>query len=112
MSGLRIYKDAVRLVVLVQPLFGRLGRHSRELRRQLERCAPSVPLNIAEGDGRWNGHGRERFETAIGSARETRAVLEVAVAAGMLEHGEVVEALAVIDKVIATLHVLLRKRAG
>jgi four helix bundle protein len=59
-----------------------IGRHDRELLGQLKRAASSVALNIAEGLGSRAGNRELRFQTALGSAREVRACLDVAAAWG------------------------------
>ena len=112
MSGsLRIYSDAVRLVALCAPLIERIRRRNRALALQLEKCAPSVPLNIAEGEWRTGGHSRERLETAMGSAREVKAALDVAVAMRLLGRDEVAEAWDTADLVCACLWKLTRRAA-
>jgi hypothetical protein len=45
---LRIYDDAIHLVRLLRPLWEKIGRHNRALRKQLEAAGPSVPCNIGE----------------------------------------------------------------
>jgi four helix bundle protein len=48
---------------------------------QLDRASTSVPLNIAEGNGKYTGPDRCRyFDTARGSALECAACLDVLVA--------------------------------
>ena len=50
---------------------------------QLDRASTSVPLNIAEGNGKYTAPHRCRyFENARGSARECAACLDVLVAKG------------------------------
>jgi four helix bundle protein len=105
---LRIYEDTLRLVRLLRPLLVKIGRHSRSLRKQVEDAGNSVPLNTAEGSYRHGGHQRERFDTAIGSAREVRAGLHIAIAAGYLTDVECEEALDCADKIAATLWSCLR----
>jgi four helix bundle protein len=100
---LRIYQDALLLVRLMRPLWEKVGKHNRGLRKQLEECAPSVPLNLAEGHMRSDGHQRERFGQAIASARECIAGLETSVAAGYLDETECTRAIDVADKIIATI---------
>ena len=109
--SLRIYSDAVRLVRLCTPLADRIRRRNRNLAVQLDKCVQSVPLNIAEGDWRTGGHGRERFETAMGSAREVKAVLDVSVAARLLTEADVAEAWSIADKLCASLWKLTRRAA-
>jgi len=64
-------------------------------------------LNIAEGSGSHGGTKLARYRTALGSARETRACLDVALALGYVERVE--EALqSQLDQVQAMLAALVR----
>ena len=109
--SLRIYDDAVQLVRLCTPLADRIRRRNKSLAVQLDKCAPSVPLNIAEADWRSGGHARERLETAMGSAREVKAVLDVGVAARLLNERDVAEAWRLADKLCASLWKMTRRVA-
>src|SRR5690606_33860477 len=90
-STLRVFVRAV------QKLLPRIAERSRELADQVDRSSRSVPANIAEGEHRHDGHGRQRFETAYGSARETRAHLESAVDIGALREDEVASTIDLAD---------------
>ena len=59
-----------------------IGRHDRSLEDQLRRAGASVALNVAEGSGARGKNRGLRYSTALGSARETRACLQVAGALG------------------------------
>ena len=85
MSTLRVYSIARQLVRAVHALLPRIAERSRDLADQIDRSSRSVAANIAEGEHRHDGNGRQRFKTAYGSARETRAHLEMAVDVGMEE---------------------------
>jgi four helix bundle protein len=53
--------------------------------KQLERSSTSIPLNIAEGNGKRSARDRCRYlDIARGSALESSAVLDVLVARGLL----------------------------
>ena len=71
---LNIYEVSLSLVEDLNPLLDRLERRNAKLYDQLERALSSVVLNIAEGCGQYAGHRRERYRTALGSAREVRAI--------------------------------------
>jgi hypothetical protein len=57
---------------------------------------------VQEGSGSHGGTRRERYRNALGSARETGACLDVAMALGYLEHVDHAT-LDALDKVRATL---------
>jgi four helix bundle protein len=51
----------------------------RHLKDQLNRAASSVALNLAEGSGRSSAREQKRFfDIAMGSLRESQAVLDLA----------------------------------
>lgn len=81
---LRIYAVCLQMVRDVRGLLDVIGMHDRDLVRQLKRSSVSVVLNVAEGSAVRDGRRRMRYGDALGSARETFAGLEVAVAAGYL----------------------------
>ena len=63
-------------------------------------------LNVAEAQGARDGNGRARFRTALGSTRETRAALRLAVAWGYAPDDDAL--LDALDRIAATLHKLGR----
>ncbi len=79
-----------------------IAQHDADLARQLRRAATSIPLNVAEGSGVSGGNRRLRYATALGSARETMACFDVAVAMDYLAPLGF-ESRDRLDKVIATL---------
>ena len=104
---LRIYDVGLRVVREVRPYADRIARHDRDLVRQLRKASTAVPLNLAEGSGTRGGRRRNTYEIALGEARETRACLEVAEAAGYV--GKMSPELRdKLDHVIATLVKLVR----
>ncbi len=107
---LRIYEDALELVRLCRGCGERIGSQHPELAKQLRRSVIAVGLNVSEGDGRYDGNGRERLRTAMYEARETRSNLEIAVAAGLVSEADVAKAHDLADKIAATLFKLVGAR--
>ena len=99
---LRIYSVALEVARDSAVAARGIALQDADLARQLRRAAASVPLNIAEGAGVQGGNRRLRYATALGSARETRACFDVAVALDYIAPLGF-EALDRLDKVIATL---------
>src|SRR5262245_9762319 len=81
---LRIYWVCLEMVRRVRKYVEMIARFDPDLARQLKKCSTSAPLNVAEGSGNRGGRRRHAYDTALGEARETLAVLEVAVSAGYI----------------------------
>src|SRR5277367_6005592 len=73
---LLVYQRSIAFVVWAEPIL-----ESLPVRDQLDRASTSIPLNIAEGNGKFTSADRCRFfDTARGSALESAACLDVLVA--------------------------------
>ena len=82
---MRIYVAMIEVLRMLRGELPRIERFDNDLARQLRRAAASVALNIGEGSGSSGGVRTQRYRTALGSARETGACLDVAVALGYLD---------------------------
>jgi four helix bundle protein len=82
---LRIYTVILQVLRGLRPVVAAIEVHDRDLARQLRRCSTSVALNCSEGSGSHGGTRRERYRNALGSARETGACLDAAMALGYVE---------------------------
>jgi len=82
---LRIYTVILEVLRGLRPVVAKIEMHDRDLGRQLRRAATSVALNCGEGSGSHGGTRRERYRNALGSARETGACLDAAMALGYVE---------------------------
>ena len=82
---LRIYAVILDVLRELRPVVARIEVHDRDLARQLRRAATSIALNCSEGSGSNGGTRRERYRNALGSARETGACLDAAMALGYVE---------------------------
>ena len=76
---------------------------------QLDRAATSIPLNIAEGNGRYTASDRCRFfDIARGSALECAAVLDVLVAKKVLAQSELERGKQLLFEIVSVLFGLIR----
>jgi four helix bundle protein len=101
--ALKVYLVSLDLVRLVRPLVAVVVREDPDLARQLRRALSSIPLNIAEGESALGRNQRVRLVTALGSAREARACLEVAEAMGYVRETQIAAAMDSFDHVAAML---------
>ena len=87
---LNLYQASIRFVAWADSLLQSIPV-KLAVRDQLDRASASIPLNIAEGNGRFTPPDRCRFfDTARGSALECAACLDVLVAKN-LATGEIIE---------------------
>lgn len=78
-ENLDVYKRALDFVESIETLNIQLkGKVSYSMIDQLSRAALSIPLNIAEGNGRWHkGDKRQFFWIARGSTFECVPIVQV-----------------------------------
>ncbi|MCA9640695.1 MAG: four helix bundle protein [Polyangiaceae bacterium] len=81
---LDVYPFILETIAQLRPLEVRIRRSDPDLSKQLRRAQSSIALNVAEGSYSRGRNRQARYHTALGSARETLACLEVAVALGVL----------------------------
>ncbi len=102
---LRIYDTMITTLAMLRPIIEQVERNDRDLGNQLRRCAASVALNLAEGSGSRGGNRTVRYRSALGSAKETWACIDVAIALGYVESvdAEIREGLRSVQRVLARL---------
>jgi four helix bundle protein len=100
---LDVYRAAIEYVGWVYRLCEGLKGH-RNAKDQLLRASQSIPLNIAEGNGKASDGDRRRFfEIARGSALECAAVQDVLEVCGAISSEANVGAKALLDRIAAML---------
>ena len=107
-EDLKVYKAAINWNDNITQILDDLGSHcSRSLRDQMERASLSIPLNIAEGNGRWHkGEKRQFFWISRGSTFECVAILQVMARRGLLTDsvvGNLYDQLSEISKMLSAL---------
>jgi four helix bundle protein len=86
---LEVYQASLAFIGWLEPLLRRLPK-GLAVFDQLDRASTSIPLNIAEGNGKFTKPDRCRFfDHARGSAFECAAALDVLVARGLCTEQDV-----------------------
>jgi four helix bundle protein len=106
--ALVVQQLTLEVISQLRPLVMRIQRRDRSLAQQLQRAASSIALNIGEAEYSDPGNRRARFHTAAGSAGETRAAVQVALAWGYVSEAQTERALQQLDRIVAMLWRLSR----
>jgi four helix bundle protein len=105
---LDVYQLSLEFITWTLPLLEKLPS-SASVRGQLDRASTSIPLNIAEGNGKFTSADRCRFfDNARGSALECAACLDVTVAKRFVEAPEIMTGKATMLQVVSMLFGLIR----
>ena len=108
-ENLDVYQASIKYVGWAFRLCANLKGH-RNAKDQLLRASQSIPLNIAEGNGKaTEGDRRRFFEIARGSALECAAVQDVLVVCGAIRNEECDYGKKLLDRIVAMLTKLGRR---
>jgi four helix bundle protein len=102
---LNLYAVILDVVGALRPVIGEVARKDPDLGRQMRRAACSVVLNTSEGMYSRGKGQAARYQTAMGSMRETLSCIEVGIALGYLGAVDA-SLLDRIDRIVATLYKL------
>ncbi len=108
---LEVYREAIAFVgwlsAILEPMV-RVG----EVKDQLDRAATSIPLNIAEGNGKFAARDRCRFfDIARASALECAAGLDILVAKVKLTPDEVRPGMERLQRIVKMLMGLIKRNS-
>ena len=105
---LQVYQRSLTFISWAEPLLDRLPK-SLSVRDQLDRAGTSIPLNIAEGNGKFTSADRCRFfDIARGSALECSACLDVLMAKGKAQAADVDQGKEMLVEITSMLFGLIR----
>ena len=108
---LEVYREAIAFIVWVSVLLEGTVRIG-EVKDQLDRASTSIPLNIAEGNGKYSPKDRCRFfDIAHGSALECAAGLDILVAKAKLTPDEIRPGKERLQKIVRMLMGLIKRNS-
>ena len=106
---LDVYREAINFCGWVGQFLGTVATKAAA-KDQLDRASTSIPLNIAEGNGKFSSNHRARFfEIARGSALECAAALDLLVARGLTTAEQITVAKENLVRIVEMLTGLLGK---
>ncbi|MBK1875390.1 four helix bundle protein [Pelagicoccus mobilis] len=105
-----VYQKSIHFVGWTKELLDSLPSGSYNIRNQFERASMSIPLNIAEGNGKFSDKDRCRFfQVAHGSALECAACLDVLVAQKYKEADQVKSGKDLLTEIVNLIYGLLKR---
>jgi four helix bundle protein len=108
---LEVYREAVAFTAWVSELLDSTVRVG-DVKDQLDRASTSIPLNIAEGNGKYSPKDRCRFfDIAHGSALECAAGLDVLVAKAKLTHVQIRPGKERLERIVRMLIGLIKRNS-
>jgi four helix bundle protein len=108
---LEVYREAIAFVAWVADLLDGAVRVG-DVKDQLDRASTSLPLNLAEGNGKFNPKDRCRFfDTAHGSALECAAALDVLVAKRKVTSDQIRRGKESLQKIVRMLMGLIKRNS-
>lgn len=95
-----VYQRALAFITWSSVLLKEIG-HCGDVRNQIDRASTSIPLNIAEGNGKFSIRDRIKYlDIAYGSALESLACLDVMVAKVVATSDRVSEGKRVVEEIV------------
>ena len=108
---LEVYRESIAFVAWLSALLDETVRVG-EVKDQLDRASTSIPLNIAEGNGKYALKDRCRFfDIAHGSALECAAGLDVLVAKTKVKVEQVVPGKERLQRIVRMLVGLIKRNS-
>jgi four helix bundle protein len=106
---LEVYREAIDFVAWLSGAMEETPRVG-DVKDQLDRASTSIPLNIAEGNGKYASKDRCRFfDIAHGSALECAAGLDVLVAKARLTNDQIRPGKVRLQKIVRMLMGLIKR---
>jgi four helix bundle protein len=106
-----VYSKAIEFIAWLTDILGEVPK-SLSAWDQLDRASTSIPLNIAEGTGKFTGPDKSRFyDSARGSALECAACLDVLVSKKILTQERIVPGKELLGPMVAMLFGLIKSTA-
>jgi four helix bundle protein len=107
---LDVYSAATEFLATTTRLVANLPKGHGDIADQLRRAALSVPLNIAEGSGKFSREAVRFYTIARGSALECAAILDVmeAMAVAVVDKATLEKPRELLERVVAMLTGLIR----
>ena len=109
---LHVYQASIEFLVWLEKILERIPKRAA-VYDQLDRASTAIPLNIAEGNGKFTQRDRCRFfDIARGSALECAAALDVVAAKAILVKDEITPGKQILLEIVSMLVGLIKSNSA
>jgi len=109
-ENLVVYQKSLEVVAFIDTIFDKIKNGS--MKNQLERASSSIPMNIAEGNGKFTSKDRcKYFDIARGSALECASGLDVLYIRKLIDEDEVIKGKSQLREVVSMLVGLIKSNS-
>jgi four helix bundle protein len=105
---LDVYRASTEFLAAASKLAAQCPRGQGGLTEQMRRAALSIPLNIAEGSGKFGRDALRFYGIARGSALECAAILDALEAMGSMDGKSVTDARDLLERIVSMLTRMIR----
>ena len=105
---LDVYRASAEFLATTCRLVTRIPKGYGDIVDQLRRAALSVPLNIAEGSGKFSRDAVRFYTIARGSALECAAILDALQAMAVFDEPDLKQARELLERIVSMLTGLIR----
>jgi len=110
--ALRIIGDITRVARDINILCEQIALRDKELSSQIRRAWVRTGMNAGEAQHRLGAKGTNRFDDAMGEAREAHTGLTMALALAYVSEGLASQVIDQVDRVVAILYKLAHRPPG
>ena len=105
---LDVYRASIEYLGTADEVAAKLPRGRSYLADQLRRAATSIPLNIAEGSGKFSRDAARFYTIARASALECAAILDALEAMGVFDEAALRRGRELLERIVSMLTGLIR----
>ncbi len=108
-ENLDVYKASIEYLTMALGILNSFPKSHSDLHSQFKRASISIPLNIAEGAGKWGQKDCAKYYgIALGSAMECGAALDVCCLLGIIKNEEKLKTKELIHRIVAMLTKMMK----
>ncbi len=109
---LRVYQASIEFIIWLETILQKVPKRNA-VYNQLDRASTSIPLNIAEGNGKFTKPDRcKYFDIARGSALESAAAMDILAAKKIIDENDLIPGKKILRSIVSMLVGLIKSTSA